>query len=335
MRSYKDSDIFDIINRGNNFQNKLIASIRKISPEITLNSKASSSIDNMKRIYKETIVVKIAEAVKNHRILLICPSPEDRFNEYFPFVKAKVKGKDVVILDVSRYTSIERDENDKPISYKIDVNKLYSFIVPAYISLELLSPTTVLPSETTRYLAMIWARMFCNTLMANAMGVLQNHKERYNAFMYFAMRFFMIYYLECPMAIVENISNTYIGNYKSEYINFIETRLKDREMEEELYSSFSSFCKTILNNDISNIKGMSQKVNDMNQSEFLTIFRNQYSMNAIMGLCSVDYFINVVFNAFNKSNYVRDKGMEVIIFGKRGEYKKECPKLFDSIFKEL
>ncbi len=81
MRSYKDSDIFDIINRGNNFQNKLIASIRKISPEITLNSKASSSIDNMKRIYKETIVVKIAEAVKNHRILLICPSPEDRFNE--------------------------------------------------------------------------------------------------------------------------------------------------------------------------------------------------------------------------------------------------------------
>jgi hypothetical protein len=336
MRSYLDSDVFNIINRGNAFQSKLLSSIRKINKETIVNDKVKSSIEAMKRVYKESILLKATEAVNKKRILLICPPIEDAFVEYFPYVKAKVSGENKVIVDISRFTTIDRDDTGKPLSYNVDVVKLYNFLIPAYISLELLGPHTVLGSDTIRYLSSIWARMFCNVLMSNSMGVLQNHHERYQAFMYYTMRFFMTYYLGSPEAVVNKISNGYIDNKKSEYILFIENNLTRREDDAaKMYTGFFNYCEVMLNNDITNIKGMNQRVKDTNQSEFLAIYRNQYGMNALMSLCSVDYFINTIFNGWNKSNYLRDKGMENILVGKRGEYKKECPKLFDSIFREL
>ena len=333
MRHYTDSDFYKSVNAGNSFQNKLAQTLRSISPRIILNDKIDSDLDQLKKVYKESIIIKVINAIKKNELIIICPTPENRFQSFCPFVKAKVKGKECVIIDVSAYTSVKLGEDNEIEGYSVDIDKLYALTVPAYISLKLYGPGVVLPSEATKYLSYIFARMFCNTLQTNALGVLQNHAERYEAFMYFAMRFFMIYYLECPMGIVDSISNGFLSAGKSEYINFIESRVAD--MGINLYENFGCFCRNLFNNEITNIKGMAQKVNDVNQSTFLTIFKNQYSINAIMSLCSVDYFTYAIFAAYSKVNIMNDRGFDVVLVGRRNEYKRDVPRLFDALYKEV
>lgn len=333
MRHYTNSDIFQYINRGNNFQSDVANTVRAINPSIIINDMIKSSIADLTKTSKEGVLVKVIDAINKHDLLLINPPIEVRLPEYAPFIKAKFKGKVCVIIDVSRYTSPILNSKDELAGYKVDINKLYNLIIPAYIALKFYVPNSLLPAETAKGLAKVWARMFCNVLMSNAIGILQNHSERLEAFMYFAFKFFLIYYLEEPANLVDKLAESTLEDGKSQYILIIEDKCKSLGIN--MYEDFGTLCRTLFNNDITNIKGAIAKVNDMNQSELINAYIRQYGTNAIMSLCAVEYFTWTIFAAYNKCNIMKDRGLENVLYGRRGEYKREVPKLFDSIYKEL
>ena len=336
MLSYRDSDFFQLMDKGNSFLLKLKKSIAEINESNKLNDKLSVSINQLKKVYKDTIVMKVVEAIKNREIVLVYFTPEYQFHEFFPYVKGRDKsGKDIVIIDVSRIVNIERDATDTIIAYTVDnINKFYSMLVPAYLSLKLFHSNDILPSEAMKYLSQFWGRMFCNVLLSNQVGIIQNDREKQRAFMYFAMKFFMIYYLQAPDAIVNNIANSYLEGDYGQYLSFVMTNIKNKDVN--LYSNFNNFLAQLFDDSITKIRTTHSRVTgSINISYFLKIFRNMYGTNALMGLCSADYFLYIVFNSFNKSNYIRDKGFEKVIIGNRGEFKRDVPKMLDSLYREL
>lgn len=333
MLQYNESDMYTIMNKGDAVQIALKKALKSISPKNILNDKIKSSLESLRKAFKETIIVKIVSAIEKNEVLIVNFDELTSLPVYMPFVKVKWNGKEVVIIDVHSYTSAETDRDGNIMKYNIDIPKLYCHIVPAYISLKTMQKNDTLPYNITESLANIWARMFCNTLSNNTIGTLQNHADRYEAFMYLSIKFFCLYYLETPLAVATKVAMSFINNKKSAYIEYIEDKLETKEIDP--FVNFTTFVQTLFNNEITNIASMGGKANEVNLSKLLLVYRNQYSFNAFMSLCAPDYFLDTLINAFNRSNHVRDRGFEVIIDGNKGEYKREVPALLTAIYKEV
>ena len=326
MRLYTNSDMFIKMNSGNAIYNQITNAVRSIDDTCVLNAKISESLDNMQRAYKETLTLKAIDAVKNFEIILVAMPIDKRFPANIPYIRTKRNGKDCVIVDMSKYSTIKRHDNGGILEAKCDVPKLYNMLIPAYIALYVLNGQTVISTETTKWMSYLWAKLFNRILTAQKVFV--GNQERYEAFMYFAMRFFMIYYLETPMAIVDKISGEFIKNTKSKYILMIESNLNQKQIN--LYKDWSTFAYTMFSNEVTNIRAITNI--EMNAEQYLRLFSSYMGRDgSYLALWSADYFFYCLFVTYYKAYILNDRSWDIIV----NENQKIMPRILSGLYKEI
>jgi hypothetical protein len=333
MRLFIHSDIFaNYINKGDAIQKKIFDIASGKIPTVILNTELNEDIErlNRKRSVKEPTLLKAITAVKANEIIFIKLSPEDRLPDFLPYFKYKKNGKDRVIVDVSKYLIEEMDPTTNKATYRFsDINVLYTFLMSSYVYLRLFDESTVLPPDAIKYSAAIWARLFTQIIFKS--GMITN-SDRRDAFVFFAMKFFMKYYLDTNELIAESIAVNYQeGGVKNQIINDMEYEIDSLGLNP--YDSFVDFCTTMFNNQVTNIKGLRVKnvENSINVSFFIDNFRSMYGNSALMSLCAYPFFIMLVFDGLNGSNICRDRGLENVV-----KYDmKEITKLVNSLYREL
>lgn len=326
MLQYRDSDVFQLMNRGNAITNKLIDCGKAINSSIVLNGKIET-MDGFRRTYRESIAVIIANMISRNEVLLVAPDIDKRFPANIPYMKTKMGGKQIVVADFGKYAQLTRDDNGNIISAKIDVDKMYSILVPAVIDLKLFTQSTVLPSETIKLLSIMWATMFNKVLMAKKAFV--GDSERYEAFMYFAMRFFMSYYLEIPQPLIDRISLEYCKGAKSKYIDFVEANLDLKGID--INAGFIPFIQTMFNNDVTNLQAHNTVGLAMDPRGYLQTFDSYMGAGSYLALWSMPLFLYCVFVTYNQCWILSDRAWASVVL----EDKKMVPKLMDSLYKEL
>lgn len=329
MRSYIDSDIFEYFDKGSVIQNRIFKILASKSGAIILNNKLEEDIRSMRKIFKESVVVKVIAALNSGDMLLVQIPPEFNLPEGLPFIKHKKDGKERMIINVTKYVVETKDRDTGEIEYSIDIKKLYSLCVPGYLYLTLFDSSYTPSPDAMKSCAIVWSGMF-NKVLIRTIGLTTN-KERYEAFMYFGIKFFLKYFLDQTDTVVDKIADSYLMNGKGYLIEYMESKIDVLGLKP--YESFTNFCHTLFNNEVSNIKGI--RVNNveenMNVSFYLKKFIDMYNMSAIMALASFPLFIFTVFSAFNWSNIVNDRSFEELVYSN----KKEVPKIMISFYKDF
>ena len=209
MRIIQNSDIYSkYLNKGNNISEKIFKVLGGQSGAIILNDKLKKEIDLLQKLYKEQSTIAFIKAIKENNILLIKIPIDYKFPSCLPFVKFKKEGNQKLVINITDYLKERKDPDNGDIEYSIDIKQLHVLCLSGFIYYKLLDETTVLPPDVIKISSIIWARMF-NKVLIKTIG-LSTNKERYEAFMYFGMKFFMKYYLDSPDIVVENISTSYL-----------------------------------------------------------------------------------------------------------------------------
>jgi hypothetical protein len=330
MRSVIDSDVYQkALNKNNSVNSKIAALVMGKSHSVILNGELESDFDTMIKVFKSPVTIEIVNAIHNNQMDLFTTDLASKFPSCMPFVKYSKGGEAKVAVDLSAYATEKKDSDSGKIEYKIDAKKLYVLCLPAYLTLKLFDKNTVLPPVTISKTALMWAKMF-NKILNRTIGLTLN-KERYEAYMYFAMKFYMIYILNCPQAVVDSVTKAYLKNDKGYLINFMEDRINTKKID--FYGSFETFCHTLFDNEISNIKGV--RVNnlseEMNYKFYMQKFIETYRFQSLLSLSSFPYFLFVLIASYNYSDIVSDRAFEDIVL----EDSKDLPSVLASLYKEL
>ena len=330
MRKFNESDIYAKIDSNGEVTKRISVFLKAVSdnPGVIINKKINDSLENMNRAYRDTLTLKTMKAVQDGQILVVSMPIDKTLPVFMPFIRVKKENKTIVIVDMSKYAVVQRNDTTGSVTSvdKIDIIKLYNLLVPAYVSLCVLNPETVVSTETTKWLAFTWAKLFNRILMSQRIFV--GNKERYDAYMYFAMRFFMIYYMQVPMAIVDNISNEFIKGIKNKYIQQIEENLKLKQID--LYKDWTTFAYTMFSNEITMIKSATNV--DMNVEQYMRLYMSQMGRDgAILAMWSVDYFFYCLFVTYNRAYILNDRAWDTIV----NEDKKVIPKIIQGILREM
>lgn len=331
MRAFTKSDVFmNNIDKGNVVQKKIFDIVGGKVQTVILNDKLTLDLEKLKKIYKEPALMKAVDAVKNLQILLVKLPLDDNLPKLLPFFKYRKNGQARVLVNLTGYINESNDPDTNTISYSMNNSRtLYTFILSAYIYLKLIDDRTTLPPDAIKYSAILWARLYCKIL--KSAGMIQD-SDRKDAFMYFAMKFFMKYYLETPDVVCDNIALGYLPNGKKfPLIIDMETEIESLGLNP--YNSFIDFCTTMFNSRVTGLKGLRVKnVEDsINTTFFLTKFIENYHEQAYMALCAYPFFIMVIIDGMNKGNICNDRYLEDIVLYDN----KETTKLLNSIYKEL
>lgn len=326
MRKFTDSDIFQKMDTGNAVTNQIQNVVRSIDSGTIINNRIDAQLAGMNRIYRDALTTKVIEAVKEGRILVLSLPMDKRLPANMPYVKVRRNGKYCVLVDMSKYCVAQRGPGGLIEELKLDVSKLYAMLVPAYMALEVINEYTVLSSETIKLLSLMWAKLFNKVLMSQKIFV--GNRERYEAFMYFAMRFFMLYYCQIPIQIVDNISGEYINNSKSKYIATIENNLQHKGID--LYADWNTFARTMFSNEITNIRAVTNV--DMNVDQYLRLFSTYMGRDgSYLSLWSVDYAFYCFFVTWCHAWILNDRSFDDIV----NEDPKLMPKILRGLVKEL
>jgi hypothetical protein len=174
--------------------------------------------------------------------------------------------------------------------------------------LDVFDPKAVLTHDALTYSAILWADMFTKPLY-DVYGM--NNIDRVKAFKYFAMKFFLGYYMECPENQINDIVMKYFKE-KNQLIITMEDVIAARGYN--IYDGFMSFCNVMFNNEVTMIKGVrvNNVENNMNVSFYLQKFSQTFHRNALLSLCSFPYFIYTIIAATSKCNLVKDKSFDRI-----------------------
>lgn len=262
---------------------------------------------------KDVMAAKMANAVYNKQIMLFMTSPDKKLPSLMPFFVYSQHGIRKVALNLTDLVIVRREPTGE-VEYDISnsINKLYPLLYASYLALENLDSNTILSPDALYYSAVLWAEMF-NKPVYDVVG--QNNNDRRRAFMYFAIRFFLGYYMQCPEQQIDSLSMKYINRWQPEKNQFI-ISMEDRIAEKgiNIYEGFITFCKTLFDNEITMIKGL--RVNNleaaMNINFYIQRFIQTYSENALLSLCAYPYFVYTLIAATSKSDLVKHKSFEKI-----------------------
>lgn len=326
MREFTKSDIFEKMNYNNTIYNGLQNAVKHIDNTNIANPQLGPLIDKLHRIYKESIIMDISKAINDYSLIVITMPMEFRFPASIPYLKTKRSGKECVIVDLSKYAQVRKDDNGKIIEFTCDLTKLYNYLVPAFLALKVLNGETVLSTETTKWLSYMWAKLFNRILTSQRIFV--GSEERYEAFMYFAMKFFMRYYLETNPNIEENIAKEFIKGNKSKYIYMVEENMNQKGLD--LYQDWTAFATSMFSNEITNIKSASSV--DMNVDQYIRLYSNYMGRDgAYLALWSADYFFYCLFVSYNRAYILNDRAWDTIL----SENLKVMPRLINGLVKEI
>lgn len=329
MRSFTQSDIFESLCKVAPLKTKMTAILDGKARPIILNQNLSGDLKTMQKLFKETVVLQAANAVQRGEIILVKLTPEFNLPDAIPFFKYKKNGQAKVIVNLTKYL-IETPDNDAgDIVYQMDPKKLCAMIVPAYVTLKCFdteSGAVGLPPDVLRYSAILWARMF-NKVLIRAASI-NSSPDRYEAFMYLAIKFFLKYYMDADDALANDIADHFLKNGKTYVIEYMEAKIEELNLHP--YDSFVDFCTTIFNHEVSQIKGM--KIGGINEkinvSFYLRNFKNMYQETAYLALASYPYFFWSLYGGYLKANICNDRSLEdILTFDK-----KEMTKLLLGVF---
>jgi hypothetical protein len=330
MRELRDSDLFaKEINRNNSIYGRINRILSGGDPsavilnEILFPEIKRKILDNR----KEKIITDIGNAITSYRMILLTNSPETKITDAVPFFTYKQDGKKKVMLNLASIVRQVKNP-DNSISYELgDASKVYSILYGGYLALAWFENQTEISPSTLYDAAVVWAAMF-NKPLYDAVGM--NNQERNDAFMYFAMKFFLVYLMGCKEDHAESITMKYFNNRKNDLILFMEEKIEEKDIN--MYEGIIPFMKMLFDNDITQIRGVrvNNLSNSINVSFYLEKFVTTYSTNALLALCTFPYFIYVLIAAKGKSKMVKDKSFDKIF----STYTRESNRLFISLTKE-
>ena len=311
MRTLKDSDIFsNYINKGNAVFGRISEIVMPDSPAIFLNDVLYSEIK--KKIIdkkRSEMVFKIDKAIKSGQMLLFTLPPEKRLSSQIPFIVFKQNGVQRVIVNLCGLVS-EHKYNDGSSEYEIsdNIDKVYVLIYSAYLAIDNLSENSIQSPDVLYNAAVLWAEMF-NKPIYDSIGL--NNTERYDAYLYFSMKFFLVYFMGCTEDQAEAMASKRVPHKNLLMVQMIDV-IESRQLK--LYDGITTYLSTILDNEVANTKGLRFNSLDksMNITHYFTKFKNSYGENAILSLCAFPYFIYTIQSAFAKTKMMHDRSFERI-----------------------
>ncbi len=325
MKYIQETTIYEFMNNGKeDLLNKHISEF--LSKGMTvLNAEFEMELKTIKRNYADAISTKALAAVESGDIILgLANDPMISLPSYMPFIKFKRANKTSVAIDVTRYVKVTKQKSG-PNTYSIDTNKLYCLITAGYLYLAVFDKTTVLSTALMTTSATVWARMFCKVLEMRV-GLATN-RDRYDAFMYLAMKFFLKSVIEAPEGICDSIARSYFPTKKPNAIAS-RTEMLAEERNIEMFKDLPTFCQTIFNNEFTGLNPL--RVNGskdvMNYSYYVAQYISLFYLPAVLSLECYPYFIWVVLSASNWGYFFNDKLIQELS-------KNEAPKMMVELFK--
>ena len=320
--SLVETDVFQYYEKsGARMSERMKALIMNPNAATVFNEKLEeSTLGRFGITFKEPVALKALVAVRNGDIVLFVAKPEFNLPECMPFFRYTAKGKTKVAVNLTNICTIEEDPNDPSnTSYIVDdMRKLYAVLVSAYINLKIPDPANF-PIKSIEYGSMMWARMFCKVL--NRTIGLSTNRERYEAYFYFAARFFMTYMIGAPESTIDSISTAMLkGGTKTPLIMMIEEKVANQKIN--MNQDFTTFCTVLFNNDISGIKGLrmvsANPHEKLNTSFYMRRFVETYNQSSVMSLASVHYFTWMVMCAQKKAYMMNIKMLGDVFDGVEG-----------------
>lgn len=262
---------------------------------------------SLTRTFKDRIIMKALEDVKKGNLILVyCKNMTECLPPFMPFVKFASKGGEPkVLLDLS-YMMVERDG-----TYNINqLETLYSLMAVAELTLREFAPKVSIPADVLDICAFMWAKMFCKVL--NRTIALNINKERYEAFMYFAIQYFCRYIIDTAPAIANTVAEQFLKNGKSVIINEIEGMIAAKDLTP--YNSFYDFCNVMFDNEITGVKsGLRGSKSSMNFVTYLSAFMYEYDRSSLFGLAAFPYFLLMIFKVNSGSRDINKRSLEEIM----------------------
>jgi len=329
MRTLSESDIYSkYMDKDNGITNKIFKTLKDTNSSTILNDKLDTALEIMRKTYKDPTTIQIINSIKNGEIILYVTEPELNMPTCIPFFKYVASGKTKVSVNLTNHIQQKKDKGTGEVDYIIDNRKFYILCLSAFITLKLLDKRTVLPATVISDCAYMWAKMYTKVL--NKMVGLSTNKERYESFMYFAIRFFCKYFLECPDALCDTIAESYLPAGKTMLIHDIERKVSEKGIN--MYSSVETFCNTLFNNSITNLKATRLGDNvDMNSYLYFRKFVDMYDFSAAGSLCSFPYFLFTIISVFYSGNMVSRSLDDIVIT----DDAKQMPRILNGLKKEI
>lgn len=296
MRALTETDIYQMFDSsGSNMSRKMKDVVKGQNKGIkVLNKKLESTITRFAQSFREPIVVKAVSAINDGKMVLFMAEPAMNLPECLPFFRYQLNGADAkVAVNMTNIVSIAppMTEGEDEIYSVEDIRKFYAIIVAAYINL-MIPDASKFSMQAMSCGARMWARMFCSVL--NRTIGLSSSKDRYAAYNYFAMRFYLSYYIGAPVSTIDGICDKALpGGLKNPIIVAIEDYMTSKP-DVDMYGSFTGFCQVLFNNEITNIKSLRMVAaapnESLNVSFFMKRFIDSYHQSSIMSLASPHYF---------------------------------------------
>ena len=311
MRKFTDSDVFKtMINRNNQFLGRVNTIVTGAEPgTVILNEMLSNDIQ--KKIVskkKSDVMTRMMRSIMDGRLILIWLPPERALPKAVPFFTYKQDGMSRCVVPLNDIAIPIKDGDNIGFDVSNHINQLYAVLYSAYLALDYFQPKAVMNPDTLFNAAVIWADMF-NKPLYDTIGL--NNREVYDAFMYFSIRFFLGYFMECPEKQIDSISLSYIGK-KNDKIIIMEDAMK--RLNVDMYRGVFDFLHMLFNNEITQIKGIrvNNLENTMNTSFYINRFDMIYGSGSLMSLCAFPYFIYTLVAASGKCGLVKDRSFDRI-----------------------
>ena len=278
-----------------------------LAPELT------TQLANIRKIYNDVLTSKALDAVeKGDLIIFAARNPKHCMPSYMPFIKYKVGDKQKVAIDVTKYVVLKPIKGqDDAYDVTIDIKKLYCFIISAYLYQSKFDKDTQISSKLAKSSAVVWAKLFCKVLEMKV-GLATN-KDRHDAFMYFAMMFFLVNLIDYNKESAENLAKSFFrSNMVSPTVKFIEASVNDKNIN--MYESFETFCNTLFDPDITGLRSLRLKGtnNVINVEYYVSQYITLYHMTSAFSLAAFPYFIWMIISTCNWAYLFNDKTIEAI-----------------------
>ena len=277
-----------------------------------LNGELVVQLANIKKIYRDRLTqLAVDEVTKGNIIIYSAKNPTHCMPSYMPFIKYKVQDEQKVAIDITQYATVKKIKDSEDLDVVMDTKKLYVFIISAYLYLRTFNRNTILPSKLAKSSAIVWAKLFCKILEMKV-GLATN-RERHDAFMYYAMMFFLVNIIEYNEEAAKAIAKSYFKTgVVHSTIGYIETQIENRNLP--IYATFEDFCKIMFDPEITGIRTMRLKnSNDRITLEyFVSQYITMYHVTSAFSLAAYPYFIWMVISACNWAYLFNDKTIEPI-----------------------
>ena len=311
MKDVHETEIFQMLDTKNNIRKKVESNIRQTM--VNLNTVLMPQIESLSRLYPDTLCPKVIQAIKDGRIILYYTPELDKLPIYYPFIKFKASGVPKMAVDLSNFTDgITKDRVTGDLTVKIQNVKLYCLAASAYLYLTVY-PTkdSTLTPNLMKLTSNLWARLFCNVLSAKA--GLGTNRDRYDAFMYFAQKYFLINILEAPPQTAEDIAAM---QFKNRMLNPTARQIAEACSSRgiEMYSNLMVFCDTLFNADITGLRSVkvSSSGAAMTFDAFVRNYITMYYSASGLSLAAFPYFMWMLMSSCYNAFIFKDSIIEKI-----------------------